>query len=181
MASPVRNLKQAKPHSHLMTCLVTYAAVTPVADTADNATIRLDRNNEVQPDCLMYLKPEHGGLVRLSDDDYIAGPPELVAEISSSTVSVDRGPKLRSYLQNGVPEVLTWRVEDRLIEWNSLCGDDYQLIKPREDGVLCSNIFPGLWLDATALIAGDLARVLAVLAEGTASEAHLDYLKSRTD
>ncbi|NCR42767.1 MAG: Uma2 family endonuclease, partial [Microcystis aeruginosa W13-11] len=34
------------------------------------------------------------------------------------------------------------------------------------EGIICSQIFPGLWLDKDALLAGDLAKVLEVLQLG---------------
>jgi hypothetical protein len=40
-----------------------------------------------------------------------------------------------------------------------------------------SRVFPGLWLDAPALLRGDLARVLGVLGEGIASAEHADFVK----
>jgi hypothetical protein len=44
-------------------------------------------------------------------------------------------------------------------------------------GILCSQQFPGLWLDPMALIQGDLARVLAVLQQGLAGSAHQAFVE----
>jgi len=41
-----------------------------------------------------------------------------------------------------------------------------------EDGITRSRVFPGLWLDARALLRGDLARVHDALADGLASPDH---------
>ena len=123
--SPARFNHHAKPHSHLNTWLGVYAAGTPGTEVADNATNRLDMDNEPQPDCMLFVEPELGGQVRI-DNDYVTGPPEFVAEISSSSLAVDRGPKLRTFLRHGVKEYLIWRVDDRMFEWNVLRGSSYE-------------------------------------------------------
>src|SRR5438128_1290649 len=73
MPSPVRVKSHGKPHNQLGTWLGTYAAETPGVECADNSTVRLDLDNEPQPDLvLMKLK---GGQARISEDDYIEGAP----------------------------------------------------------------------------------------------------------
>src|SRR5262249_33956284 len=88
MPSPVRLRQHAGPHIQLGAWLATYQASTPGTEAADNATVRLDLENEPQPDAMMVILPEHGGKARISDDDYIEGGPELAAEIAASTVSI---------------------------------------------------------------------------------------------
>jgi hypothetical protein len=44
-----------------------------------------------------------------------------------------------------------------------------------ESGICKSRVFPGLWLDADALIAGNMAHVLAVLQQGLASTEHAAF------
>ena len=102
----------------------------------------------------------------------VVGPPEFVAEVSSSSVAYDRGPKLRTFLRHGVKEYLLWRVEDDKFEWYILRGANYLQLEPRRGGVLCSEVFPGLWLDVDAMLAGNLAKVLEVLQQGIASPEH---------
>lgn len=60
---------------------------TPGVDIADNATVRLDQDNEPQPDGLLRIAPEVGGNSRISENGYGEGTPELIVEIASSTVS----------------------------------------------------------------------------------------------
>ena len=45
-----------------------------------------------------------------------------------------------------------------------------------EDGLHRSQVFPGLWLDASAVIAGDMARVLRTLQEGLQSDEHQTFV-----
>jgi hypothetical protein len=51
------------------------------------------------------------------------------------------------------------------------------------DGIVRSLVFPGLWLDKDALLAGDLAQVLAILQQGIATSEHQTFIEqlSRTD
>jgi hypothetical protein len=49
-------------------------------------------------------------------------------------------------------------------------------LTPDADGRLRSEVFPGLWLDADALIRGDMAQVLAVLQQGLATADHAAFV-----
>jgi Uma2 family endonuclease len=55
----------------------------------DHATVRLDFDNEPQPDALLRLEESVGGNSRISEDDYTEGAPELIVEIVSSSASYD--------------------------------------------------------------------------------------------
>jgi len=173
MASPVRAKKHGKPHSRIMGWLIAYEAATPGVETLDNTTVRLDADNEPQPDAVLRL--EQGGQSTISDDDYIEGAPELIVEIAASSVSIDLHQKLNVYRRNGVQEYLVWRVEQGKLDWFRLKAGDYVKLQPNSEGILCSVVFPGLWLDRAALLAGDLAKVLDVLQQGLASQDHQDF------
>ncbi len=47
-------------------------------------------------------------------------------------------------------------------------------------GIICSEYFPGLWLDRAALLTGNLAQVLAILQEGLNSSEHQKFVKKLT-
>jgi len=51
------------------------------------------------------------------------------------------------------------------------------LMTPDEGGRLSSKLFPGLWLDTVALLAGDLAKLFAGVDEGTATAEHQEFVK----
>ncbi|HZN35176.1 MAG TPA: Uma2 family endonuclease, partial [Pirellulaceae bacterium] len=89
MPSPVRFYRHGTPQSHLVTWLGNYRAATPGCEVGDNTTARLDMDNEPQPDAMLLIEPMCGGQVKVSEDDYIEGAPELVAEVASSSVSFD--------------------------------------------------------------------------------------------
>jgi Uma2 family endonuclease len=175
VGSPVRYRRHSKPHGQVMTWIGTYAAGTPGLGAGDNGSIRLDLDNEPQPDVFLIIEPEHGGRVVISEDDYVEGAPDLAAEVAASSVSYDLGKKLRVYRRNGVREYVVWRVQDRAVDWFVLRDGDYEPLALGVDGLLRSEVFPGLWLDSAALLRGDLATVLAVVQRGLASPEHADF------
>jgi hypothetical protein len=166
MPSPVRHRNHGSPHFNLNGCFFTYANATPGVDGGDNSSLRLDLDNEPQPDG--FLRYMDNGKSQIDEEDYIVGAPELIGEVSSSTVSIDLGPKLNVYRRNGVQEYVVWRVQDQVIDWFVLRGSQYERLPLGADGVYRSEVFPGLWLDPAALIRGDLATVLQVLQRGIA-------------
>lgn len=175
VGSPVGYRRHGKPHGQLMTWIGTYAAGTPGLGAGDNATIRLDLDNEPQPDVFLAIEPEYGGRVVISEEDYIEGAPDLIAEIAASSVSYDLGKKLHVYRRNQVREYIVWRVQDRAVDWFALREGTYERLAPGPDGLLRSEIFPGLWLDPAALVRGDLATVLDIVRRGLASPEHADF------
>ena len=177
MPSPVRFASHAEPHGVVLAWLVTYCAYTPRVRTADNATVRLDLDNEPQPDALLRIEPEAGGRSRLSADDYVEGPPELIVEIAASSASYDLHDKMRAYRRNGVQEYLVWRVYENQLDWFVLADDAYRPLTPDTSGLLHSQVFPGLRLAVEALLAGDVARVLAQLQTGIGTPEHVAFVE----
>ena len=174
--SPVRYRHHGAPHAHLITWLGQYAAGTPGVEVSDNSTVRLDLDNEPQPDALLLIDPTCGGQTRFSSDDYIEGSPELVAEVASSSVSYDLHAKLHAYRRNGVREYIVWRVLEQAIDWFVLRAGQYERLPVDASGLLRSAVFPGLWLDPEALVRSDLATVLAVVQQGLGSPEHATFV-----
>jgi hypothetical protein len=181
MPSPVRHGQHSSPHSTVVGWLWVYRAGTPGVDSGDNGSLRLDLSNMPQPDGYLIVRPEHGGQVRISEDDYIEGGPELVAEVSASSAGYDLGGKQGAYLRNSVLEYIVWRVLDRAVDWFIRRDDRYELLERGADGILRSAAFPGLWLDPAALVRGDLATVLAVVQQGLASPEHAAFVARLAD
>ena len=117
-----------------------------------------------------------GGQAHISSDDYVEGPPELVAEIAASTVSFDLHTKLQVYRRNGVREYIVWRVLDREIDWFVLREERYDKIATPADGIYRSDLFGGLWLDGAALIRGDMPTALLALQRGLDSPEHAQFV-----
>jgi Uma2 family endonuclease len=176
MASPVRFEPHAEPHGDIITWLGTYKAYTPGVRLGDNPTVRLDLDNEPQPDGALLIDSDYGGNATISEDSYIEGAPELVVEVAASSAAIDTGDKKRAYRRNGVQEYLVWQVFDQKIDWYRLTTEDYVALVPDADGILQSNVFPGLWLDVNGMLSGDMQQVLAVLNEGIASETHRQFV-----
>ena len=171
MPSPV-SVAHAEPHAMIQTVLLVYAASTPGVHGYDNATLRLDLDNEPQPDVLLRLAPDAGGRSRVSADDYLEGAPELIVEIAASSASIDLHDKLRAYRRNGVQEYIVWRTHERRIDWFELADGDYRPLTADDAGVIRSRVFPGLRLAVPDLLNGDLATALRELRAGIDADEH---------
>jgi len=68
VASPARHTYHGKPHSRVITWLGVYQALTPGVDLSDAPTVRLDWDNEPQPDAVLLIEPDAGGQTQLSHD-----------------------------------------------------------------------------------------------------------------
>jgi Uma2 family endonuclease len=176
MPSPVRSRSHGQPHAMIIGWLSNYWVATPGVDLNDNATVLLDGDNEPQPDALLRI--ENGGNSRITDDDYVQGAPELIVEIAASTASYDLHDKKKADRRNGVQEYIVWQINEKSLYWFRLDKGKYVSIKPDENGVVHSVVFPGLWLAVTALLEGDLAQVMVVLQEGINSVEHGEFVKS---
>jgi Uma2 family endonuclease len=174
VASPVR-VFHGVPHAALITWLGVYRAATPGVSAIDNTTTRLDLDNEPQPDALLRIQV--GGTSTIGDDGYIEGAPELVAEIASSSATIDLGAKKNAYRRNGVQEYLVWQTFENRLSWFRLESEEFVLVEPDADGMIRSSIFPGLWLAVPALLDGNTIEVLNVLQVGIAGEAHQAFVR----
>ena len=73
-------------------------------------------------------------------------------------------------------EYLAWRIQDGAVDWFVLRRRQYRPLPARADGILQSEVFPGLWLDPAALVRRNIAAVLAVLQQGLASPEHAAFV-----
>ncbi|MFM7449148.1 MAG: Uma2 family endonuclease [Leptolyngbyaceae cyanobacterium] len=181
VASPLRYNQHGKPHSKIIAWLQVYAAATVGVEVADNTTVRLDGDNEPQPDALLRLNESQGGQSRVSQDDYIEGAPELIVEIAASTAAYDLHDKMRAYRRNRVWEYLVWLPQEQDFRWYVLQEEGYVQQEADSSGIIKSRVFPGLWLAVNALLADKMQLVLAVLQEGIESEDHQNFLKKLID
>lgn len=172
VASPLRHEQHGKPHSRVITWLGVYQAMTSGVDLSDAPTVRLDLDNEPQPDAVLLIEPDAGGQTQISSDGYIEGSPELIVEIAASSAAIDTGSKKQVYRRNGVLEYVIWQVYENQIEWFSLTAAEYRLLPPAPDGIIRSRVFPGLWLAVEALLSNQMAQVLEVLQVGLQSAEH---------
>ncbi len=176
VAPPVRVKQHGRPHSHVVTWLGMYKAHTPGVDMADNATLQLDLENEPQPDALLWIDEKRGGQARVTDDDYLAGAPELIVEVAASSAAYDLHDKLRAYRRNGVREYLVLLAYDQQSIWYVLNEGEYQPMTADGRGIVRSRAFPGLWFNSELFWRNDLAGLLMVLQEGLNSPEHKEFV-----
>ncbi|MCI0683570.1 MAG: Uma2 family endonuclease [Gemmataceae bacterium] len=178
MSSAVRFDEHADQHFNMIGWLFIYRAHTPGVQGGDNATLRLPAGmNRPQPDACLRIVHSWAGQSQTDQKGYVCGAPELVAEVTASTASYDLHDKLGAYQRNGVREYVVWRVVDRGIDWFILRGDRFRRMSPDKDHIYRSKVFPGLWLDAPALIESDLPKVLSVVQQGVQSDEHRKFVE----
>jgi Uma2 family endonuclease len=171
MSPPISDI-HGSLHSLLFRYLDRYAAATPGVSSRITTSLRLDHKNEFQPDCLLRIEPPNLGHSRVSKDGFIEGAPELIAEVAVSSADYDAHEKREVYERAGVQEYMLWQVLDARCDWWTLQEGVFVPLKPRSDGVHCSLVFPGLWLDLRALLAGDERKVSRALEKGLGSPEH---------
>jgi Uma2 family endonuclease len=176
MPSPVSFGFHGLQHVNLAGWLDVYQAHTPGVWPSADTTLRLNLNNEPQPDLVLFIDPRAGGSAKIDEDKYIVGGPELAVEIASSSVSIDSGRKLKLYQRTKIQEYLLWRVRDDVVDWFVLQGDQFTKMEPGPDGIHRSTVFAGLWLDVAALLSGDRLRFYEVLHQGLATPEHAAFV-----
>ena len=157
VASPLRFTPHAEPHGRIIGWLITYQSMMADLKVGIEPTVRLDADNEPQPDAVLFRL---GGNAQIDEDGYITGAPELIVEIAASTVSYDLHAKKRAYERNGVKEYIVWRTLDRQIDWFILENGQYVELAPDAEGIVHSREFDGLRLNITAILNGDMSAVL---------------------
>lgn len=175
MPSPTRAEQHSRPHGDIVTWLNIYRTATPGVWAGNNPTVRLDYRNEVQPDAVLRVEPTLGGRSRVTPDDYLEGPPELIVEVAASSAAYDLHVKRRVYQRSGVQEYLALQVYEQAATWFVLREGTYAPLSADAVGILRSERFPGLWLNVPAFWAGDLAAVLATLQDGLATPEHATF------
>jgi Uma2 family endonuclease len=175
MPSPLKR-RHGRPHSQLMGWLVSYEEFTPGTESLDNTTNILGPKSEPQPDAMLIVQPEFGGQTVENEDGYLQGPPEFVAEIASSSESIDLHGKRREYERAGVREYLVIVIRQRRVVWWAARHGQFVEIAAGADGIFRSEVFPGLWLDAGALLRSDTPRLLAVVRQGLAAPEHAAFV-----
>ena len=107
---------------------------------------------------------------------YDFGAPELVVEVSFSSRKKDLGPKKADYERAGVREYVCVGIDSDEVRWFVLREGRFVEMPPGPDGLLRSEVFPGLWLDPAALLRNDGPRVTEVLRQGLTSPEHAAFV-----
>jgi hypothetical protein len=155
--------------------LSSYLENTPGIQGMDNASTALGLKSEPQPDILLRILPEYGGRTKI-DQGIVDGVPELLVEISHTSRYTDLGPKFEDYERVGVLEYIVRAIEPDEIHWFVLRKGRFVDLEPGPDGIYRSEVFPGLWLDPGALLAGDTRRLRDVVDLGCATPEHAAFV-----
>jgi Uma2 family endonuclease len=174
MSSPL-SIEHGGPSRRVTFWLCYYQMRTRGLGGEDNVTVILGNFGELQPDCILRIPEASGGLSRVNEDRYLVGPPELVAEVARSSLKIDLGDKKKDYLRAGVPEYLVIEIGLDRVHWFLRRPGRYVQNPPGPDGVFRSTVFPGLWLNAPAFFAGDLAGLIETLDRGLATPEHAEF------
>jgi len=172
MASPM-SVDHSFDDVELSTVFGLYKAATPGVRAGANPTVILGDFGEPQPDHLMFVSPEYGGRTTRRGK-YLAGGPELVAEVAFTSVSIDLHGKKYDYRRGGVCEYIVVCLEEEVVRWFDLTQDRELAID--DDGILKSWMFPGLWIDLDALFDLDTNRLVKVLQQGLATPEHAAFV-----
>jgi Uma2 family endonuclease len=174
MASPLR-----RPHAvygeELSFAFGVYRRATPGVELLPNATAILGKKSEPQPDLALRILPDFGGRTEDTEDEYVKGPPELLAEIAYSTRAIDLHLKKEDYQRARVLEYLVVSLEEKQLYWFRFPSGT--ALKPDRQGIYRSRVFPGLWIDGQALLARDSARIMEVVQRGLAHPSHAAFVK----
>ena len=176
MPSPV-SVEHGMLHAIIVGWLFAYVVATPGVELLDSTSLRIDSRSEVQPDAMLLLSEAQGGKCQVEKDGFMRGSPEFVAEVAASSAAYDMHSKLRVYQRNGVQEYLVLLAYEQRIVWHALVAGKYVRLQPGEDGVLRSQVFPGLWLHAEKFRANDVSGLLAVLQDGLRSPEHAEFVE----
>lgn len=167
--------RHAFGHNLLGIILGLYAVRTPGTASLTEPTVILGPKSEPQPDATLIILPEHGGRTHL-EGDFVAGPPELVAEMAISSKAYDLHSKRRDYEAGGVQEYLVLVQRPAEFHWFALHDGRFESRGPDPDGVHRSTAFPGLWVDCEALLQHNAARLIATLQRGLDTPEHAAFV-----
>ncbi|HET6576458.1 MAG TPA: Uma2 family endonuclease [Fimbriiglobus sp.] len=175
VASPT-SFRHGRPHARMVYWLGTYGGELPGVEVFDNTTNILADESEPQPDAGMFFLPEYGGKMTEDEEGILNGPADLVVEVANTSVALDMHAKKRDYEAAGVREYLVVRVKQEDAVWFARGRKGFTELKPEPDGVLRSRVFPGLWLDPSAVFDKTTRRLMAVLRQGLASPEHAAFV-----
>ncbi|MBI3272430.1 MAG: Uma2 family endonuclease [Planctomycetes bacterium] len=177
VASPKR-IDHGRNTGKLTVLFDLYEAATPGVTWNLESTTILDDRSEPEPDLSLRILPECGGNSRVSERGYLVGPPELVIEVAHSTVAIDLHAKKDDYRRTGVLEYVVFCIdEERAVVFDLPTGQERA---PEADGAFRSRLFPGLWIDVSAVFAEHSARLRAALERGLAAPERAEFLRRMT-
>ena len=174
MPSPVSR-PHATIHGKMSGWLYLYDDSTPGCEFGLEGSWVMSGDSVPQPDLFLRMLPEFGGQSG-EERGLGAGAPELIVEMSGSTLTRDLGVKMELYRRTGVREYITVVLNPRQIIWRELSRGRYREIKADDDGLLRSRVFPGLWLDPDAVWSAKKS-LRKVVEKGIESPEHAAFVR----
>ena len=153
-----------------------YTAYTPGLKGSAHGHIRFDEQNILQPTATVFVNPVLGGQVRISADDYLEGVPEWILEVGFDSLA-RICQKLGVYQDHGVREVLIAHLAKQSFYRFGAQDGRFELLETSCEGILRSEVYPGLWLDPVAMLTGNMPRVFEVVRQGLASPEHAAFVE----
>jgi hypothetical protein len=153
-----------------------YMEATPGTHALQNSTQILGPDSEPQPDACLFIERAYGGRVYQDKDKYLRGAPEWLGEISWSTESIDLHAKKLGYQKAGVREYVVLALWTQQVFWFARQRGKYKGIALPADRIFRSQVFPGLWLDAEAMLRNHRQHVLAALRLGSGTPEHAAFV-----
>lgn len=176
----LREDQHGAPLFRILGWLWTYQCYTPEIVGSVRTSARIDNDNLPQPDAYLRLPPRLRSTARL-EDGYVSGAPDLIVEVSASSVSIDMHLKFDLYRRSGVREYIVWRVLDEQLDWFVLREGNYEPLSPDSEGWLKSQLFPGLWLQPQVLLYGLPSAIYTMAHAGLGSPEHQAFVKKLTE
>lgn len=174
-------MTHGRVHALVTRWLGEYEEAEAGIEALTSVTNILGPESEPEPDACLRILPESGGQTWEDKDLYLNGAPELLAEVAWAMESIDLHNKKLDYEKAGVREYVVVALRMNRVFWFVRRRGKFKELPAGSDGILRSQVFPGLWLDPSALIRGDRKRLLAVLRAGLASPEHASFVaKLRT-
>jgi Uma2 family endonuclease len=161
----------------ITTLLGVYKAATPGVLGANGPTVILGKRSEPEPDAVLFVSADYGGQAQIKQvgkKKYIVGAPELVVEVAHSTIILDLHTKREEYRVGGAREYIVVGLENDTVHWFDLAANEE--LQPDSKGILHSRMFPGLWIETEALLAGDASRLIEAVQKGIASPEHEEFV-----
>ena len=104
----------------------------------------------------------------------------IITELGGTLWSYQHSSVRQRLLPQFRPCTMVLLAYEQRIVWFILREGVYQEQQPRENSVLKSEVFPGLWLLPDTLLRGEMSQVLQILQRGLASPEHKTFTATLT-
>lgn len=160
----------------LASWLWTYTEATPGCQSGADANWAMF-GDALRPHHYLRLSEKCGGQ-SFAEDEFWRGAPELLVEVAAESASSGLNWLEASYAKAGVKEYLVVLLEEKEVHWGRAAltaekGFDELPVEP--DGLIRSQVFPGLWLNPPALLEGDATQLMKTLESGLLTPAHAEF------